>query len=68
MPSSNESARPDYATEMVGAQELHMEVLDTSTQNVWQSLEPVTLEEFKTLPIDAGWVRAGIGLLLSQWR
>jgi hypothetical protein len=61
MTSSNESARPDYATEMVGAQELHGEILDPSTRNVWQSLEPMTREEYKAHAIDDGWIRAGIG-------
>ncbi|MDH3623586.1 MAG: hypothetical protein OES69_08225 [Myxococcales bacterium] len=55
------TGRPDFATKMVGAQELHMEILDPSTQNVWQSLEPVTLAEYRAFPLEVGFVKIGIG-------
>ncbi len=61
MPSSDESARPSFATEMVDAQQLHMEILDLSTQAVWQSLEPMTMDEFKAFPLVEGFIKAGIG-------
>ena len=55
------TARPDFATEMVGAQELHMEILDPTTRNVWQSLEPVTRGEYDAFRLEAGFVKVGIG-------
>ncbi len=58
---SNESARPAYATPLSRPQELHGEVLDPSTKNVWQSLEPITREDFQGLPLEPGWSRLGIG-------
>jgi hypothetical protein len=58
---SRESARPAQATALIGAQELHGEILDPSTRNVWQSLEPITREQYKALPLEAGWVPVGVG-------
>jgi hypothetical protein len=58
---SHESARPANATAMVGARELHGEVLDPGTGNVWQSLEPITREEYQALPLEPGWLRVGVG-------
>jgi hypothetical protein len=46
---------------LIGAQELHGEVLDPSTGNVWQSLEPITREEYAALPLEPGWLRVGVG-------
>jgi hypothetical protein len=54
-------ARPANATAMIGAQELHGEILDPSTGNVWQSLEPITREDYQGLPLELGWLRVGIG-------
>lgn len=48
-------------TVMVGAQELHGEVLDGSQGNVWQTLEPISREDYNALPLEAGWVAVGIG-------
>lgn len=53
------TARPDFATEMVGAQELHMEILDPTTRNVWQSLGPVTRAEYDAFPLEAVSVTGG---------
>lgn len=58
---SPESARPAHATPMVRAQELHGEVLDPSTRDVWQSLEPISHEDYKALPLEPGWLHVGIG-------
>ncbi|MGI9590747.1 MAG: hypothetical protein ACR2P8_05220, partial [Myxococcota bacterium] len=58
---SHDSARPADATALIGAQELHGEVLDPSTGNVWQSLEPLTREDYEAMPLEPGWVRVGIG-------
>jgi hypothetical protein len=58
---SHESARPVNATAMLGAQELHGEILDPSTGNVWQSLEPITREDYQGLPLEPGWLRVGVG-------
>jgi hypothetical protein len=66
---SHESARPVNATAMLGAQELHGEILDPSTGNVWQSLEPITREDYHGLPLEPGWLRvgAGIGAMDEHW-
>lgn len=56
-----QTARPDFATEMVGAQELHMEILEPTSRNVWQSLEPVTRAEYDAFRLEAGFVKVGIG-------
>ncbi|MCP3985244.1 MAG: hypothetical protein GY723_12715, partial [bacterium] len=53
--------RPAYATPMIDAQELHGEVLDPSTRNVWQSLEPISREDYQALPLEPDWLRVGIG-------
>jgi hypothetical protein len=45
----------------VGAQELHGEVLDPGTGSVWQSLEPITREDYQALPLEPGWLRVGVG-------
>jgi len=58
---SDGTARPVTATPLVGAQDLHGEILDPSTRNVWQSLEPITHEHFQALPLAPGWLRVGIG-------
>jgi hypothetical protein len=59
---SQEYARPAGATPLIGARELHGEVLDPSTGNVWQSLEPITREEYQALPLETGWLRVGVGI------
>ena len=56
-----ESVRPAYATPMIDAQDLHGEVLDPSTRNVWQSLEPISREDYQALPLEPDWLRVGIG-------
>ena len=58
---SDESARPPTATPLIRPQDLHGEVLDPKTNDVWQSLEPITREDYESLPLDPGWVRVGIG-------
>ena len=58
---SHESARPANATALIGARDLHGEILDPSTGNVWQSLEPITREDYQALPLEPGWLRVGIG-------
>ena len=58
---SHPFVRPANATPLIGAQELHAEVLDPSTGNVWQSLEPITREEYAALPLEPGWLRVGVG-------
>ena len=55
------TVRPTNATPMIGAQELHGEVLDPSTGNVWQSLGPLSRRDYESLPIDSSWIRVGIG-------
>jgi hypothetical protein len=46
---------------MISAQELHGEVLDPSTRNVWQTLEPITRDDYQALPLESGWLHVGIG-------
>ncbi len=58
---SDEDARPANATPLIRAQDLHGEVLDPSTGDVWQSLEPITHEDYRALPLEPGWLRIGIG-------
>jgi hypothetical protein len=58
---SHERACPAFATPMIDAQQLHGELLDPRTRNVWQSLEPITPEEYQALPLEPGWLRVGIG-------
>jgi hypothetical protein len=58
---SHECTRPAHVTPLIGAQELHGEVLDRSTGNVWQSLEPITREDYQALPLEPGWLPVGIG-------
>jgi len=58
---SDGTVRPATATPLVRAQDLHGEVLDPSTGNVWQSLEPITHEAYQALPLEPGWRRVGIG-------
>ncbi len=57
----DEPVIPVYATPLIDAQELHGEFLDPSTGNVWQSLEPISREDYQELPIEPGWLRVGIG-------
>ena len=57
----DESVRPASATPMIDAQELHGEVLDPSTGNVWQSLEPINREDYDGLPLEPDWLRVGLG-------
>ena len=42
---ANRSARPEFATEMIGADQPHAEIIDPRTRGVWQSIEPSTREE-----------------------
>jgi hypothetical protein len=58
---TDEPVRPAYATPMIDAQELHGEILDSSTSNVWQSLEPITREDYQALTLEPGWLPVGIG-------
>jgi len=55
------SARPAWATPMVSAEESHGELLHTTTRNVWQSLEPISPEDWKGLELEPHWIRVGIG-------
>jgi len=56
------SRRPANATAMIGAHELHGEVLDPTTADVWQTIEAISREDYETLPLEPGWLRVGIGL------
>lgn len=58
---SNGTVRPPTATPLVRAQDLHGEVLDPSTRNVWQSLEPISRDDYDALPLEPGWLRVGVG-------
>ena len=39
----------------------HGEVLEISSRNIWQSVNPITREEFAALSLPDGFVRVGIG-------
>lgn len=56
------SARPDYATEFIDFTRSHAEVIDTTNQQVWQSLEPCSSEEFAKLELPEPYRRVGIGV------
>jgi hypothetical protein len=58
---SDASRCPDHVTAMIGAQQLHGELLDPSTANVWQSIEPISREDCDALPVEETWLRAGVG-------
>ncbi len=58
---SDASARLEKATPIIRARELHGEVFDPDANDVWQSLEPITREDFEALPLAAGWRHLGIG-------
>jgi len=57
----NETVRPLTATRLVRAQDIHGEVLDPTTRDVWQSLEPISRDEYDALPLEPGWLRVGVG-------
>ena len=40
---------------------LHMEILDTSTRQVWQALEPATREDYDALELEPPFIKVGIG-------
>jgi len=54
-------ARPAHATALVAPRELHMEILDTTNRNVWQTIEPISLQEYKAVVLDPPWVKVGVG-------
>jgi hypothetical protein len=58
---SDASRCPAHVTAMIGAQQLHGELLDPSTANVWQSIEPISREDCDALPVEETWLRAGVG-------
>jgi hypothetical protein len=58
---SDGSPRPANATAMIGARQDHGEVLDRTTGNVWQSLEPISREDYEALPLEPSWLRIGVG-------
>jgi hypothetical protein len=58
---SDGSARPAHATALIGAQQLHGELLDPTTGNVWQSLEPISRADYEALPLEPSWLRIGVG-------
>lgn len=61
MSASDNTASPAGMTVMVGARKPHMEVLELSTRQVWQSLGPISLEDANALELEPGWVKVGVG-------
>ena len=49
------------ANYLVDCQKPHAEVLEVSTRTVWQSVEPISREEFAALNLPVGVVAVGIG-------
>ena len=54
----NETPAANY---LVDCQQPHAEVLEVATRNVWQSVEPISREEFAALTLPEGVVPVGVG-------
>jgi hypothetical protein len=61
MKRASGSARPAHATEMIGAREPHVEVIDPATQHVWQSIGPVMPDAWEAVELDPPWVKVRFG-------
>jgi hypothetical protein len=46
---------------IVEPRSLHMEILDTSTREVWQTLQPVKREDYDALELERRFIKVGIG-------
>ena len=55
------SARPAHATEMVDLSRPHAEIIDTKSQQVWQTLEPCSAEELEALDLPDRYRPVGVG-------
>jgi hypothetical protein len=59
--STEGSARPAHATEMIGAREPRVEVLDPATQSVWQSIRPIAPDVWEAVELEPPWVTLRFG-------
>ncbi len=54
-------ARPDFATEMIDRTRPHAEVIDPTTRQVWQSIEPCGADELAALDLPEPLRPVGVG-------